>query len=329
MSLSGAGHSATHRVPFEFLYIDSGRIADYLAQLEGGEVGQAHRIKKEIRQEKGELSADGVAVGAEAQQENEIESTLVPTASSGLDVILRDVGPEIRKFEPNDWSSLDGLADGSLVRIRTRYLLSPGYIRPYVIVSTAATLAALFPRRGSGEHARRLAASRRHRVRVFADRIGSDPRITLDIDPPRPPKGKEGPVKVLLPIEYKNLTRERSLIEKEEGHFTGGTLTVVGKVARVFRGRGPSSGSGARPGFHPEFVDYATRESWQGPIRHTSKSLLERIGCDCRVVRAIGRGSGGAEARPLHGRRCLLTKLRRQTRLFAPGVVILPLAIYK
>jgi hypothetical protein len=232
--------------------------------------------------------------------------------------MLRDLlkdevdGIAIHNLTLQSAQELKRVQEGWLVRITTGRLRAPGYIRPYLIVRHSATAPALFPREGKSQAAKRRSEAMWHRAQVFGHRVGPNPRITLEVRQPPPPKGGS-PVRMLLPIEYRDLTSEREMLEGIGHGFTGGRVVVVGEVVDVLRSRNKLG----RP-LHPKYVDYSTRESWQGPLRHASNSLIKRIG-RCR------RAGAKASAR----RRCLLREMRRQTELSQPGVVILPLAIYK
>ena len=153
--------------PVEFLYLDGGRILNYVAQLEGGEVGEVHRISKEISTVSGEAATGGFKVGASSQHENEADSTLTRTESSELGLLLNDLrgdhlpGVSLHAVSLEDPAGLRGLREGWLVRFSTDHLLAPGYIRPYVVVRQSATLAALFPQAAGSEASALRAAEQR------------------------------------------------------------------------------------------------------------------------------------------------------------------------
>ncbi len=330
--------------PAEFLYLDSPRLLNYQIQLEGGRAGAVHRIAKAIESASGEAAVEGFKVGASSQREASVESTLSPAASSELGVMLRDLredtwdGVSIHEVDLAAPRGVRRLREGWLVRFSTRDLLSPGYIRPYVVVRQSATLAALFPRAGTSA-AETRAEEQRAKAKAFAKQIGPNPRITFAVAPPVQ-KGQHGrAVKILLPMQYADLTHERSMLEKGPGHYTGGALTVVGKVIRVFPGRArPAVGAVSSPcppsqpacgkSVRPVYTDYATREIWKSPLKEASNYLINQVSHNCKAAWGA-RESHSASKAHMRGRHCYLTRLRRQTRLSAPGVVVLPLAIYK
>src|SRR5260221_11862372 len=110
--------------------------------------------------------------------------------------------------------------EGMLVRFVTHELLSPGYIRPYVVVRQSATLAALFPQAAGNPVGAERAEEQRKKVESFAYQVGPDPRITFVISP-QPKDDFYIPLKELLTHRDRDLIQERSLMKKAPGHYTG------------------------------------------------------------------------------------------------------------
>jgi hypothetical protein len=328
--------------PVEFLYLDGPRILDFLSELEGGEVGAVHRISKEINSLNGGGSVEGFSVGASTQHETQAESTITRTEASELGLLLNDLranrshGVSFHAVTIDDHTKLTnkGIREGMLVRFVTHDLLSPGYIRPYVVVRQSATLAALFPQASGDQTSAERAERQRQKAESFARQIGPDPRLTFAVVPRRQHGGGQ-PLKVLLPMRYRNLTTERSLLEKGKDQYTGGRLVVFGKVIRVFRHEeagscGIAGGTGSCGVAQPEYTDYATREIWNNPLEQASNYLIEHVSHSC-ITRPTEAEVAEHPSRGglIRGRACFLAKLRRQTELYAPGIVILPIAIYK
>jgi len=198
----------------------------------------------------------------------------------------------------------------------------------------SATLAALFPSTlGSSKEVEKKHAE------AFVYQVGPNPRLTFAVAPPE--EESKPALKLLLPMSYYGLTKERSLLEKGRDEYTGGKLTVFGLVIRVFRKPTPipcqegdrCDGTGA-----PEYTDYATRETWKTPLENASGYLVNRVSHSCEMPRSeseleqLMRWNSTSPRHPfppLRGRTCFLRKLERQTEVFAPGAVIVPLAIYK
>jgi hypothetical protein len=317
--------------PAEFLYLDGPRILAYLEQLEGGAVKEIHRISKEIKKASAELAAGPGKLGVGSDSERVADSILTRTEASELGLLLsalkndHEGGVEVHPVKMRKPADLEEIREGWLVRFTTHDMVSPGYVRPYVVLHRSATARALFP-----SNTKKVKQQRR-KAKQFSKRVGQDPRITLAVFRSR---GKSRPMKVLLPAHYLGLTRERSLLERDHDHRIGGRVVVIGKVIRKFEAdEGPIA--------DPEYVDFATRETWRSPLRRSSNFLINHVSHNCRIgppakktaKRKNGEhpeiGIGSSAKAPIFGRECFLTKLKRQTRLDAPGAVILPLAVFK
>jgi hypothetical protein len=328
------------RIPaVEYLYLDGERVLEYLAELEGGEVGSVKRISQEIRKVEAGVAQGPFDVGASAQRVNSAESTVIRTKSSALGLLIAKLEDSKRDYvdfhdvKLNRAQDVWDVREGMLVKFVTHSLLSPGYIRPYVVVRQSATLAALFPRGPEGEAAAGRADKQRQRAESFARQVGPNPRLTFAVSPP-PQDGAKKRLKVLLPMSYRGLTEERSLLEKGPDEFTGGRLVVFGKVIRLFKHRVHCNDRGCFGKAAPEYTDYATRETWRHPLEGASNYLIEHVSHSCHAHRTraekrrwLRRHEGNMPR--LKGRSCFLRKLSRQTELHAPGAVILPIAIWK
>jgi hypothetical protein len=320
--------------PVEFLYLDGDRVLDFLSELEGGEVGAVHRISKEIASVNAGGSGGGFTVGASSQRESVANSTVTRTEASALGLLLdalkqnESQGVSFHAIELTDPDILRprGIREGMLVRFVTHDLLSPGYIRPYVVVRQSATLAALFPQESGNQVDAARSRKQRRKAKSFARQIGPDPRLTFVVSPR--PKEDAPSLKVLMPMRYRNLTQERSLLEKGRDQYTGGRLVIFGKVIRVFR-HPTHIPCGDKRGRCPEYTDFATQEIWRNPLKQASNFLIRHVSHNCKTQRAQRGGGKRASSTPIEGRHCFLAKLKRQTELYAPGAVILPIAVYK
>lgn len=323
----------------EYLYLDGDRVLEYLAEVEGGEVGSVKRISQEIRKVEAGVAQGPFNVGASAQHVSSAESTVVRTKASALGLLIAKLEDAENDFVDYHDVTLSrahdawDIREGMLVKFVTHSLLSPGYIRPYVVVRQSATLAALFPRGPSGDAAAERADEQRQRAESFARQVGPNPRLTFAVSPP-PHDGAKKRLKILLPMSYSGLTEERSLLEKGPDEFTGGRLVVFGKVIRRFKHRVHCDGRNCFGKADPEYTDYATRETWRHPLEGASNYLIEHVSHSCHAKRSRAEkrrwhGQHGGKMPPLEGRYCFLRKLKRQTELHAPGAVILPIAIWK
>lgn len=322
--------------PVEFLYLDGPRILDFLAELEGGQVGKVHRISKEIASVNVGGSGGGFNVGASSQHESIADSTITRTEASELGLLLNDLSANesqgvsfhsIELTKPANVNNPTRLREGMVVRFVTHELLSPGYIRPYVVVRQSATLSALFPQAAGDPVGAERAEEQRQKAESFARQVGPDPRITFFVSPR--PNGDEPPLRVLMPMRYHDLTQERSLLEKGRDQYTGGRLVVFGKVIRVFRHESNVPCVDKRKRC-PEYTDFATREIWRNPLEQASNFLIEHVSHTCRTRdTSATQAKQTSQTASVEGRACFLAKLKRQTELYAPGAVILPIAIYK
>src|SRR6185295_2847010 len=108
-----------------------------------------------------------------------------------------------------------------------RALRPPTYLNPYLAVSQAGTLSALFPMPSSDPEQRAVVRTRREASRQFRKQVGENPRVVFAIQPLV--DSELGEFKYLLPMNVAQLTDERSLIK-----YGGGIFTVIGKVVRLF-----------------------------------------------------------------------------------------------
>jgi len=336
---SSDAHKFESRIPpAEFVYLDGPRLLELLAELEGGEVGTVHQISKEIRSTDAGAEGGGFKIGASAQLENSSEIVVTRTQAAALGLLLAGLEDDPAKGVDYHFlnirypADLNEVREGMLVKFVTHWMLGPGYIRPYVVLRQSATLASLFPRSFDSNPEEGEFAEQRQQAEFFAHQIGPNPRLTFVIAPP-PKHPSEKGLKILMPMQYRYLTQERSLLEKGRNEYTGGRLVIVGKVVREFkRPTRPHCDEGATCPVPdgPEYTDYATREIWHNPLVDASDFLIEHVSHGCLA----SAGEAEQEKQPgsgayIEGKECFLEKLERQTEVSAPGLVILPVAIYK
>jgi hypothetical protein len=316
-----SANSVGDNQPGEFLYLDSDRVAAYLAQIEGGTTPSEHLTEKLTTEANAKAGVgEAVSVGGTAQNERFVERTVTPTAASsffrllhGLEENSEDDKPTYlpglsRKFgHLNALQRNQGLSTGDFVQIKKAQLVPPRYINPYLVVRQAGTLPALFPIRRNDLSTRQKAKAQRRSAERFAHQVGPNPRMLFVFRPISEGSNTPANVRYLLPMQYQELTDERSLLEGN-----GGGFTVVGKVVRMFGGPNGEGGSG--------YVDSATRQTWGEPLKQAPRPLLRRGSLSCKQL-------------PPHRtiRDCLAKKLTAQTELAPgePGAVIIPVAIYK
>jgi hypothetical protein len=305
--------------PAEFLYLDTGRVASYVAQVNGGSFDEQKLSRKltDTLSAKAVLTGLGEAGGSRAR-EVFLERVLKPTDASSFFALQTslDDGSEdqlteirLRRFE-EDIESLD---EGQMVSFETSALLSPLYLNSYVAVKQPHTLEAMFP--NSGAH--------RKEARRFHDDVGENPRVVFALQPTyrNKPAAERKPFKYLLPMSANGLTKERSLVK-----YGGGQFTVVGKLVRRFPQRGHKN--------NPAYIDSPTLETWEQPLRNEPGELLCRTERRCigqvRTEERDGKLTGRERRQAIHAARKRVRKaLKRQTTIDRRGAVILPVAIYK
>jgi len=303
--------------PAEFLYLDTDRVAAYLGQLDGG-IAKSERLTEKLSSENSaKVSGNFFEVGASAQRENFIERQVTPTAAAGffrLVSFLQEQG-DLHDVSVENLDEFTALPPGSFVRFHSHDVRMPIYANPYFVVRQASTLKALFPTAGADSYEREQIEAERKSARSYAHQVGPNPRIVLAVTP----ASSHETISYLLPLRYRQLTDERSLIKAG-----GGGFTVIGKLVREFGDRGD------RRGRHhpPAYVDSPTRETWTNPLEHTPKRLLEYSSSKCRPPRGEIEASERERERPTL-RTCVMSRLKSQTKIPDAGAVILPVAIFK
>lgn len=316
--------------PAEFLYLDSARVAAYLAQVNGGTY-ESEKLTRKLTQNLNAKIAlkEAGEVGGSSANEVFAERVLKPTAASSFFALLtrlesNHVVETIRTgfFE----KEVEDLPEGQFVKFKTSALLPPIYLSAYLAVLHANTLAAIFPK----------SATKRKLAKNFAKKVGANARAVFALQPyslPKPEsektaskttkstkskKARRKPFVYLLPITAQLLSSERSLLK-----YGGGKFTVVGKMVRRF----PEP----TRRHDPAYVDSPTLETWEQALQHAPGDLLCRTAPKCAgeirsgpplTTRRLHRRIEGARQR-------ILTALKTQTSIPKRGAVILPIAIYK
>jgi hypothetical protein len=320
--------SVQRPLPAEFLYLDNERVGAYLAQLNGG-IAKSERLTETLRnEESAKVSGQNFfEVGASAQRENFIERQVTPTAAANffrlLAILLQQ--EKLEEVSVDTLRDFAGLGEGTFVRFTSHDLRTPIYANSYLVVRQAGTLKALFPTAGAEELEREEILARRANAKSYAHQVGPNPRIVFTLTPHQTRMERRGgrddkdeSIKFLLPVRYRQLTDERSLIKDGGGRFT-----VVGKLVRMFHKR-PKYRLGHSP---PSYVDSATRETWTKPLERVPGPLLEYSSHKCSPASAgEGPSAMGGEG-TLDS--CVISRLAEQTQIPDGGAVILPIAIYK
>jgi hypothetical protein len=300
--------------PAEFLYLDTGRVASYLAQVNGGSFDEQKLSSKQTDTLSGKAVLTGLGeAGGSRAREVFLERVLKPTDASNFFVLqnsLDDADDDqladirLRYFRED----IKHLPEGQMVSFETSALLSPLYLSSYLAVKQSNTLEAMFPD----------SAARRQAAKKFYEDVGGNPRVVFALQPTSAEPGSaRKPFKYLLPMSANGLTKERSLIK-----YGGGQFTVVGKLVRRFPQRGHEH--------HPAYVDSPTLETWEQPLLNAPGELLCRT--ERRCIERVRENELTGHKRHLAiraARRRVRKALKRQTTIDRRGAVILPVAIYK
>jgi hypothetical protein len=348
------GHEAiltpTER-PVEFLYLDGGRVLTYLEEIQGGTV----RTEEQSRRRTDTLTATlnlqhSLEAGNSSEEEELIRRSVSPTAASSYFELVRDLeaGDQIARIKWFDYGGIRRLEEGQFVKFHAPGLRPPIYLEPYLAVRQDPTLAALFPRpvRNSAANEARIRSERRAAQR-FLHQVGGDPRIVFSLRSTRPIcpavakateatpldfqaiqqaaleslQCREAPrqvsVQFLLPLRYRQLTDEGSLIQ--DG---GGEINVLGKIVRILPEHHEKRGA--------SYIDSPTRQTWRRPLHQAIGALLCRSDPACeRKARAEKDGGTAVGDAPNDARRDMEEALTKQTEIQSKGAVVVPLAIYK
>lgn len=311
--------------PAEFLYLDTARVATYLAQVEGGEVESEKLSRKLTQSLNTKVAVEDVGeIGATQANELAAERTLKPTAASSFFALrtrLVDAGV-VKGIHPEEFEDdVEPLPEGKFVSFTTSSLQSPIYLNAYFAVLHAGTLTAIFP----NSPAHRKAAEN------FFEKVGPTARAVFALKHFGPSNGGVGTGEAedlareefdyLLPVTAPLLSSERSLLK-----YGGGKFTVFGKLVRRF----PEPTQGTRKF---AYVDSATQETWEQALRRAPGELLCRTAPQC-AAEIRGRGgedvSNAERVDAIKGNRSeILAALEAQTSILDRGAVILPIAIYK
>jgi hypothetical protein len=303
--------------PVEFLYLDSSRVAAYLAQFNGGSFTNEKESRKLTDTLKGGLNVDGIEAGGSKAQEDFVEREITPTAANqflALSTAMESQG-EVHHIHLSKFATeVHRLPEGQFVYFRTSALLSPTYLSAYMASRRPHGVRDLFPPDGQNGAAPRITAERRAAWK-FKYELGKDPRAVFSLHTGKAGHGKR--FTYLLPMSAELLTEEESLLARG-----GGKFTVVGKLVRSFPEEGDRQ--------VPAYVDSATLQTWDGALRTAPGELICRTDprCEGRVRELHLRGTGRLKSIQ-SARRRELRALDEQTEIEKHGAVIIPIAIYK
>lgn len=322
------------RAPHEFLLLDTNRVDSYLAQMTNGDTAIKHLSQRLTKSAGAGFELSGAKLEAKTQQESFVEREVTPTAASRLIELEAKLDKqglvkkekllhEFRKGPADEHdveAEVESLEDGDMVRFKAT-LRGPAYLDPYLTVTHAATVPALFPKAIRIPTGRALVEARREAAKKFRKQIGKDPRAILGFQP-RQEIGRRN-ISVLMPLHMKQLSEERSLLR------TGGTFTILGKIVRIFSPEPVARESRKRT---YSYIDTPTLQTWLHPIRRATGELICRANLTCATRVEVSKGATGRSRRNAidRARRTMIRALRKGTRIGRDGgALVIPVAIYR
>lgn len=287
-------HTNRNRKPYEYLYLDSGRVDSYLGELNEGSVRSLSRSETETSNASLGFQLDTVG-SATATRGKQLTVSAVVTKTEAdnfyslLEQLRSDSLTTASAGSPNlsYQLSAEAVPVGTMVRIENAFVQLPPYLSAYPLLRYARfeTLSRAFesPRLSQYHLSRYTTGPAAERARLsFIKKVGSNPRLPFII--------KEPAMTIVIPARFANLTGDPSLLSAR--------LTIVGKVAfNVYHG----------------FGDGASEDTYLPALLGAPPGLLRELG-----VRTVA----------LHSKQTLFEGLSHS--LTFPGRVIevVPVAMY-
>jgi hypothetical protein len=309
--------------PAEYLYLDVARVLTYLPQAEGGLPENETESIEGTNSVSVDLKGTAVGAGGSAQRKRSASRSLTPTTGSRFLSLLDHLDEDgqlkqldLDHFDPDDF---EALKEGDFVRLRSADITMPSYAVDYDINKTRRHVIV-----ASGQKA--LEPEQHRQINAFLAAAGENPRVSFLLTP----KVGGQLYSLLLPAQYSLLSAEPTLLT--------GRHTVIGKVMRRLGTRQ------ANPGFiEKPYTDVATIASflpavnalpmfWAKRVDRARRQSLEQT----RVRIDVAEDDPGFRKRIEQYERSpreyvdgLRKDLYAKTTITAPGLVILPIAIYK
>jgi hypothetical protein len=222
-------HAPRNRKPYEYVYLDSGRVDSYLGELDEGNVRSLSRSETETSSAGVGFQLDTIgsatatqgkqltvsAVVNKTEADNfyslleQLRSGSLATVSAGARDLSQELSPKL-------------VPDGTMVRIENAFVQLPTYLSAYPPLRYASfePLAPAFepPPLSQYHLSRYTSGPAAERARIsFIKRIGANPRLPFIL------KIEQPAMTVVIPARFAYLTGDPSLLSAR--------LTIVGKVA--------------------------------------------------------------------------------------------------
>jgi hypothetical protein len=311
--------------PPEYVYLDNGRVLAYLSQIEGGLTSSEKVSEQLTRSRSGGISASGVQVGGSVSQEQFVERVVTPTATTRFYRLLDRLGAksylhtvDVAGGLREAARELRSVPEGDFVRIRNCRVYVPTYAKMDLLIRAAREPL-------SAEAAEQIAISgtvESIEARLRAENATTHPGTAIVGMPNIAQAGGEqrkrllrasarfaagvgaNPRVAISSCSGEAVSRPRGLdllfpislgSLNNDPSVLDGPVTVVGKLLRSVDRQSVA------------YVDTAALASWSRPVEGVDEAL--------------------AELDP--DREDLAGELSSDVTVLDPGVVVLPIAVYK
>jgi hypothetical protein len=264
------GHVAAHRKPYEYLYLDSGRVDSFLGELNQGQVQSVSRQETESTNASVGLQLDtlGSATASQGRQLTESAVVTKTEADNFYSLLERLQDGALTEADASSATLARELDPhkvpvGSMVLVKNTFLNLPPYLSPYPALRYARfeSHARGLGRPSLSEYSlsRYSAGAATERARLaFIKRVGPNPRL--------PFFERSGKITLVIPARFAYLTGDPSLVSAR--------LRVVGMVAFNTK---------TEPGSQA-FGDGASEDTYLPALLHAPSSFLRQIGVKGRAV---------------------------------------------
>jgi hypothetical protein len=259
---SSAQPASRHRHPYEYLYLDSGRVDSFLGELDDGSVRTFSRQESESSDASLGFQLDTVGSATASQgKQLTVSAVVTKTEADNFYSLLEQLEDGSLKTVDSASPQLaaqlspSALPVGAMVRIENAFPRLPPYLSPYPVLRYARfeTPSKVFGKPSLSVYSlsRYTAGPTTERERLaFIKQVGPDPRLpfSMELD--------GGALTILVPARFANLTGDPSLLSAR--------LTIVGKVAFNVNEGG--------------FGDGASEDTYLPALLHASPRFLRELG---------------------------------------------------
>jgi hypothetical protein len=311
-------------VPGEYLYLDSDRVDAYLGQISNGLSGSEKRSATEtLKREATGGASDVITLGATAEQTATTEATVTPTATDRFYTLLgrlrREFKDDLSTVDPTKpfdefKETVSPVEEGDFIQIDNGRLVVPTYALPLPKIQFAARTRItrkvkkrpVPQRRVTRRALTRLISRHPHQINRYLAPLGADPRIPAVVFAQRLSDPKH-PFTFFVPLSYAQITDAPALLS--------GSITIVGKVIRKLE-EPPAEGSDASEDNDvedfrdPVYYDVEAASQFTAALKRSTRTIRYTLHLPRGKVRPEGLIDPSVTVKP-------------------PGMVVLPIAIYK